>query len=171
MRTTTVYLTFALVLLFGSTVFAVDPDATPQETTPQTEIELDADEGAPLPFPEQMIVGKVTGSDDNPVAGVTMKLFADGEITEIAHTTSSGDFEMPLPLMIDRDETVVLWFIDSSGNYPPQSILIKKSSKAESASLFSKCTREVRMRPQMRVDFKLMTDTEMAASYKARGCL
>jgi hypothetical protein len=118
-----------------------------------------------------MIVGKVMGSDDQPVGGVTIKLFANGLLTEISHTTSTGDYEIPLPLRIDQDETVVLWFIDSAGNYPPQNILIKKSSRAGDVSVFSGCTRDVRMRPQMRVDFKLMTDSELAASYKTRGCL
>jgi hypothetical protein len=105
------------------------------------------------------------------VAGVTVKLFADGKIVEISHTTSAGDYEIPLPLRIDQDETVVLWFMDTTGMYPPQKVLIKKSSRADDASLFSRCTREVRMRPQMRVDFELVTESEMAAAYKSTGCL
>jgi hypothetical protein len=168
---TLIWFAIATVLLLCSAALAVDPDTSPQETTPQPDRQLSTDEGAPRPFPEQMIVGKVTGSDDKPVGGVAVKLFADGLLVEVAHTTSAGDFEIPLPLRIDQDETVVLWFIDSAGNYPPQDMLIKKSSKAGHASLFSPCTRDARMRPQMRVDFKLMTDSELAASYKARGCL
>lgn len=164
-------LVFAVVLLLCSGALAVDPDTTPQETTPQPDRQLTTDDGAPRPFPEQMIVGKLTGSDDKPVGGVVVKLFADGKLVEVSHTTSAGDYEIPLPLRIDQDETVVLWFTDSAGTYSPQNVLIKKSSRAEAASLFSRCIRDVRMRPQMRVDFKLMTDSELAASYKARGCL
>ena len=170
MKTLT-YLTFAVVLLLCSAAFAVDPDTTPQETAPQPDLQRTVDEGAPQPFPEQMIVGKVTGSDDKPLGGVTIKLFANGRLVEVSHTTSAGDYEIQLPLRIDQDETVVLWFINTAGTHPPQKALIKKSSRAQGASLFSGCTREVRMRPQMRVDFSLMTDSELAASYKSRGCL
>ena len=170
MRTLT-WFVFAMVLLLCSAAFAVDPDTSPQETTPQPDRQISTDEGAPRPFPEQMIVGKVTGSDGQPVGGVTVKLFANGLLTEVSHTTSAGDYEIPLPLRIDQDETVVLWFIESAGNYPPQNVLIKKSSRAENAAVFSGCTRDVRMRSQMRVDFKMMNDSELAASYKTRGCL
>jgi hypothetical protein len=170
MKTLT-YITFGVVLLVCSAALAVDPDTTPQETTPQPDLQRTVDEGTPQPFPEQMIVGKVTGSDDKPLGGVTVKLFANGRLVEVSHTTSAGDYETPLPLRIDQDETVVLWFIDTAGTYPPQKALIKESSRAQEASLFSRCTQQVRMRPQIRFDFKLMTDSELAASYKARGCL
>ncbi len=163
---TLICLTFAVVLLLCSAALAVDP-----ETTPQPDLQRTVDEGAPQPFPEQMIVGKVTGSDDNPVGGVTVKLFANGKLVGVSHTTSAGDYETPLPLRIDQDETVVLWFIDTAGTYPPQKALIKESSRAQAASLFSGCTRKAKMRRHMRVDFKLMTDSELVASYKARGCL
>jgi hypothetical protein len=164
-------LIFVAALLLCSAALAVDPDTGPEETTPPPDRQLTTDDGAPRPFPEQMIVGKVTGSDEEAVAGVTVKLFADGKIVEISHTTSAGDYEIPLPLRIDQDETVVLWFMDTTGMYPPQKVLIKKSSRADDASLFSRCTREVRMRPQMRVDFELVTESEMAAAYKSTGCL
>ena len=162
---------FAMVLLLCSAALDVDPETGAQETTPQTDRQITTNEGAPRPSPEQMIVGKVTGAEDKPVGGVAVKLFANGLLVEVSHTTSAGDYEIPLPLRVDNDETVVLWFMDSAGNYPPQNILIKKSARAKDASLFSACTRDVRMRPQMRVDFKLMTDSEMAASYKTRSCL
>lgn len=171
MMKTLTWLAFAMALLLCSTALAVDPDTSPQETTPQPERRHTPDNGAPRPFPEQMIVGKVTGSDDKPVGGVAVKLFADGLLVEVAHTTSAGDYEIPLPLRIDQDESVVLWFMDSAGNFPPQKVLIKQSARAKDASLFSPCARTVRMRPQMRVDFKLMTESELAASYKTRGCL
>ena len=170
MKTLT-YLTFVVVLLLCSAALAVDPDTAPQETTPQPDLQRTVDEGAPQPFPEQMIVGKVTGSDDSELGGVTVKLFANGRLVGVSHTTSAGDYETPLPLRIDQDETVVLWFIDTAGNYPPQKALIKESSRAREASLFSRCIREAKMRPQMRVDFNLLTDSGLAASYKTRGCL
>jgi hypothetical protein len=164
-------LIIAMLLLLCSVALAVDPDTSPQETTPQPDLQPTQAEGAPHPFPEQMIVGVATGSDDKPLGGVAVKLFADGRLIEVAHTTSAGDYEIPLPLRVDEDQTVVLWLVDTAGNYPPQEIVIKKSSRAEGAGLFSVCVREVRMRPQMRVDVKLMTDSELLASYKSRGCL
>jgi hypothetical protein len=170
MKTIT-YLVLAAVLLLCSEALAVEPESTPQETTPEPERQLTVDEGAPGPFPEQMIVGKVTASNDEPLGGVTVKLFADGRLVEVAHTTAAGDYEMPLPLSIDHDETVVLWFMETGGDYPLQEAVLKESSRASDAGLFSRCTRDAKMRPQMRVDFKMMTDSELAASYKTRGCL
>lgn len=164
-------LAMSLVLvLLCTAALAVDPDTSPQETTP-TDVQRTTPEGGPRPFPEQVIVGMVTGSDDNPVGGVAVKLFADGILVEVSHTTTAGDYEMPMPLRIDENETVVLWFIDSAGTYPPQKTVLKKSSKAEGAGLFSNCAREAKMRPQMRVDIRLMTDSEMMASYVTSGCL
>ena len=170
MKTRPILMILALLLLC-SVALAVDPDTSPQESTPQPDLQRTEPEGAPRPFPEQMVVGVVTGSDDKPVGGVTVKLFADGKLIEVAHTTSAGDYETLLPLRIDEDETVVLWFIDTAGNYPPQEVLVKESSEAQEVGLFSDCVREVRMRPQMRVDVKLMTDSEMMASYRSSGCL
>jgi hypothetical protein len=169
MKTAVILIAISLTLLC-SAALAVDPDTSPQETTPQPDVHRDT-EGAPRPFPEQMIVGVVTGSDGKPVGGVAVKLFANGRLVELTHTTSAGDYEVLLPLRVDEDETVVLWFVDTAGNYPPQEILIKESSRATEAGLFSDCIREVRMRPQMRVDVTLMTDSEMMASYKSSGCL
>jgi hypothetical protein len=159
-----------MLLLLCSAALAVDPDTSPQETAP-TDLQRTQPEGAPQPFPEQMVVGIVTGSDGEPVPGVAVKLFADGMLVGVSHTTSAGDYEMPLPLRTDEDESVILWFVDSGGTYPPQKVLIKKSSRAKDAALFSDCNREVRMRPQMRVDIKLMTSSDLVASYKTRGCL
>lgn len=164
-------LMIVVMLLLCSAALAVDPDTSPQETTPQPDLQQTHAEGAPHPFPEQMIVGVVTGSDEKPLGGVAIKLFADGRVVEVSHTTSAGDYEILLPLRVEEDETVVLWLIDTAGNYPPQEVVVKKSSRADGAGLFSGCIREVRMRPQMRVDVKLMTDSELLASYKSRGCL
>jgi hypothetical protein len=147
-------LSLAVILvsvLLCSVALAVDPESTPQETKPPPDLQRTEPEGGPLPFPEQMIVGMVTGADDKPIGGVAIKLFADGRIVE--------------------DETVVIWFTDSAGTYPPQEVLIKESSKAREAHLISKCTRAVKMRPQIRVDIKLMTDSQLMDSYKASGCL
>jgi hypothetical protein len=167
-------LSLAVILvsvLLCSVALAVDPESTPQETKPPPDLQRTEPEGGPLPFPEQMIVGMVTGADDKPIGGVAIKLFADGRIVEVSHTTSAGDYEIPMPLDVEKDETVVIWFTDSAGTYPPQEVLIKESSKAREAHLISKCTRAVKMRPQIRVDIKLMTDSQLMDSYKASGCL
>jgi hypothetical protein len=118
-----------------------------------------------------MVVGEVRGSDGRPIGGVMVKLFADGHLVEIAHTTSAGSYEMPLPLNVERDETVVIWFVSTTGSLLPQCIVLKKSSNARKASLFSECTHEVRMRPQMRVDVTLVTEGELVASLKVKDCL
>jgi hypothetical protein len=169
MKTLTLAVGFIL-LVFCSSVLAIDPESPTQETTPP-ELQRSQPEGAPQPFPEQMITGMVTGTDDKPIGGVAVKLFANGHLVETTHTTSAGDYQVALPLRVEQDETVDLWFVDTSGSYPPQYILIKEGSKAAAAALFSKCTREVKMRPQMRVDVRLMTVQELAASYKTSGCL
>jgi hypothetical protein len=118
-----------------------------------------------------MVAGEVSGSDGTELGGVAVKLFADGRLIELTHTSTSGAYEMPLPLSVEKDETVVLWFVPGTDNLMPQAVILKKSSRAGGADLFSGCTAEVRMRPQMRVDTRLLTDSEYVASLKATGCL
>ena len=160
-----------ILVIFWASGYAVEPTTKPEETTPQSELLRSREQGGPLPFPEQMVVGEVTGSTGKPIGGVTVKLFADGRLVEVGHTTSAGSYEMRLPLSVERDETVVMWFASTTGNLMPQCVVLKKSSSARKASLFSECTLEVKMRPQMRVDVTLMTESEMVASLKMKNCL
>ena len=53
----------------------------------------------------------------------------------------------------------------------PKCVLLKKSSNARRANLFSRCVLEVEMRPQMQVDVRVMTEDETVASLKDSGCL
>jgi hypothetical protein len=118
-----------------------------------------------------MVAGEVTGSDGMPIGGVMIKLFADGQLIEIAHTTAAGSYEMKLPLSIEKDETVVIWFVAGTDNLLPQCVLLKESSAAGKANLFSECTPSVNMRPQMRVDMTLVTEAESVAALKVKDCL
>jgi hypothetical protein len=161
----------AFLVLIASVSYGVEPSSKPTETTRERELQRSETEGGPLPFPEQMIVGEVTGPGDKPLAGVTVKLFADGTLVEVTHTTGNGAYEMPLPLRVEEDETVVLWFVATADDVLPRGVVLKKSSTAKGARLFSECALEAPMRPQMRVDVKLMTESETIASVKARGCL
>ena len=159
-----------LILLYAAS-YAVEPPEKPEEPATQREMLRTEEEGGPLPFPEQMVVGDVKDSKGTPLGGVTVKLFADGRLTEIGHTTATGSYEMRLPLSVDRDETVVMWFISTTEDLLPQSVVLKKSSRADRAKLFSNCTMEVKMRPQMRVDVTLMSEDEFISSLKVKGCL
>jgi hypothetical protein len=158
-----------ILMLAYSFCGAVEPSTKPQET-PASELVRDR-EGATLPFPEQVVAGEVIGSDRKPIGGVMVKLFADGRLIEIAHTTASGSYEMKLPLSIEKDETVVMWFMASTDDLLPQCVLLKESAAARRAGLFSKCTPEVDMRPQMRVDMTLVTEAEFVASLKVKDCM
>lgn len=160
-----------IVLLVWSACYAVDPATKPREETPQSGVIHSRKEGGPLPFPEQMVVGDVKDSGAKPIGGVAIKLFADGRLIEVAHTTSAGSYEMKLPLSVEKDETVIVWFIAGTDQYLPQSVLLKKSSTAARVGLFSQCALEVRMRPQMRVDVTLLTESEVVAALKVKDCL
>jgi hypothetical protein len=159
------------LLLICAIGYAVEPTTKPEETPIQRDLPPAQSEGGPLPFPEQMIVGNVTGSDGKPLGGVVVKLFANGQLVEVSHTTVSGSYEMRLPLNVEQDETVVMWFISTAGDLTPQVVVLKKSSAARNTSLFSPCTAEVRMRPQMRVDTRLVNESEFLSELKAKGCL
>jgi hypothetical protein len=100
-----------------------------------------------------------------------VKLFADGVRVDVTHTTATGAYELRLPLDVEADETVVLWFISTTGNLLPQTVILKKSSAAMKANIFSRCVPEIRMRPQTRADVKLMTEAELAEMLKTKGCL
>jgi hypothetical protein len=166
-----VILSCMIILLMWSACYGVDPVTKPQEVTPQSGVIQSRDEGGPLPFPEQMVVGDVKDSAGKPIGGVAIKLFADGRLIEIAHTTSAGSYEMRLPLSVEQDETVIIWFTASTDEYLPQNVVLKKSSNARKTGLFSECALEVKMRPQMRVDVTMMTEGEIIASLKVRDCI
>jgi hypothetical protein len=167
------------LILISSVIFiavcsaghAVEPGSKSDETATSSDVSRRLDEGSPLPFPEQMVVGDVVGPDGKPLGGVMIKLFADGLLVDVGHTTSAGTYELRLPLSVERDETVVMWFVSTTGSVLPQCIVLKKSSQARKASLFSACIHEVRMRPQMRVDVTMMTESELVASLKMKDCL
>jgi hypothetical protein len=166
------FLTLLVFLALVSALLAVEPTTKTTQPGRTSALQRGDLEGGPLPFPEQMIAGDVTvGAADTPLGGVMVKLFADGRLIDVAHTTSSGAYDIRLPLNVEDDETVVLWFIATSGNYVPRCVLLKKSSNAGKANLFSRCVLEVEMRPQMQVDVRLMTEAELVASMKDSGCL
>jgi hypothetical protein len=50
-------------------------------------------------------------------------------------------------------------------------VVLKQSSYARKYDLFGPCVLEAKMRPQMRVDVKLLDENEELAALKARGCL
>jgi hypothetical protein len=167
-----------LVAVLAFAAYAVDPASTPPDEpepvrTRQEGDMMDASQsqpGASAPFPRQFVMGKVTDLRGAGMAGTGVKLFADGEIIESALTNSSGDFELDLPLNIETDETVVLWFVPSTDRYVMQSVVVKQSTVARQSGLFSRCANQVTMQPQMRVDVSLMTEDEAVASVKAKDC-
>ena len=168
----TLFLTLSVFLVLVSVLFAVEPATKTVETGSKSVLQRAELEGGPLPFPEQLIAGDVTvGAADTPIGGVMVKLFANGRLIDIAHTTSTGAYDLRLPLNVEDDETVVLWFVATSGNYVPKCVLLKKSSNARRANLFSRCVLEVEMRPQMQVDIRLMTEGETVTSLKNSRCL
>jgi hypothetical protein len=159
-----------LVASLALASYAAEPPGKPTGGGTQPPIQPNP-ENAPLSFPEQMISGSVTDSGSQPLGGVAIKLFASGALVEVTYTTASGAYEVRVPLNLDRDETVVLWFVSTSEPLMPQAIVLKQSGEARSAGLFSPCTRETKMRTQMRVDVKLLTESEAVASLKGKGCL
>jgi len=167
-----------LIAVLASAAYAVDPATSPpdeQETVRSRRDQemLDAAQGQPgtsLPFPRQFVVGRVTDLAGIGMAGTTVKLFADGEFVSSDRTNASGEFELDLPLNIETDETVVLWFVPSSDKYVMQAVVLKKSEVARRNGLFGRCTTEVVMQAQMTVATALFTGDQLIESLKARGC-
>ena len=160
----------ATAVLVWAPAHAVEPAGKPEDTTKSGELERQS-QNAPLAFPEQVISGNVTDSAGKPLGGVIVKLFANGSLVKVAHSAASGAYEMPMPLNVERDETVVLWFLSTGRPLQPQAVVLKQCSRARSADLFSPCILAVKMRPQMRVDVKLLTENEELSALKGRGCL
>jgi hypothetical protein len=157
------------VIAFGQAL-ATEPTTRPEQTGTGLDA-LRQSNAAPLGFPEQMISGNVTDSFGKALAGVAIKLFAAGTLVHVGYTTSSGAYEIPLPLNVEKDETVVLWFLAADRPLMPQQVVLKQSSSARQNDLFGPCTLEAKMRPQMRVDVRLLDENETLAALKARGCL
>jgi hypothetical protein len=165
-----VLLSLALVASLALASYAAEPPGKPTETGTQPPLSP-SPENAALTFPEQMISGSVTDAASKPLGGVAIKLFASGALVQVTYTASSGAYELRVPLNLDRDETVVLWFLSTTEPLMPQAVVLKQSGVARSAGLFSPCTRETKMRTQMRVDVKLLTESEAIASLQGKGCL
>jgi hypothetical protein len=165
-----IMLVTACVTLVWTCGYAAEPPEKPGETTP-ADRQLRQEDGAPLAFPEQVISGTVTDYAGKALGGVVIKLFADGDLVRMAHTTSNGAFEMPMPLNIEKDETVVMWFVSTTEPLQPQFVVLKQSSEAKGNRLFSPCALSAKMRPQMRVDVRLLTENEEMAVLKGKGCL
>ncbi len=158
------------LLIFGVAAYAAEPSTAPGEQKPQSKDIRNIDTGSPLPFPEQMIAGEVTDSSGKPLPGVIVKLFADGRLIQSTTSTEAGSYELRLPVNMEADETVVVWFIPSRDNLLPKYVVLKESSAAHKAKIFSPCTEHVRIRPQMRLDVKLLNESEYVAALKVKNC-
>lgn len=163
-------LAVAAAVLVWAPAHATEPAGKPGDTGKTGDLQRET-QNAPLPFPEQVISGNITDSAGKPLGGVVVKLFAGGSLVKVAHSASSGAYEIPMPLNTERDETVVLWFLSTGRPLQPQAVVLKQCSRARSANLFSPCALSVKMRPQMRVDVKLLTENEELAALKGKGCL
>jgi len=163
-----------LAVLVAATLPYLSVQATeptrPEQTGTGIDLQHQSQAGS-LGFPEQMISGTVADFYDKPLGGVAIKLFAGGTLVNVGHSTASGGYEIPLPLNVEKDETVVLWFISTDRPLLPQRVVLKQSSFARKNELFGPCTVEAKMRPQMRLDVKLLDENQELAALKARGCL
>ncbi len=176
LRTSLICLLLIAVLAFGA--YAVDPAASPPDEQEPVRSNRDRDmldttqgqPGTSLPFPKQFVLGQVKDLTGAGMAGTAVKLFADGELVASSKASPTGEFELDLPLIIETDETVVLWFVPTTDRYLMQAVVLKKSTVARQNGLFGRCAAEVEMRAQMRVDATLLTEDQMVESIKARGC-
>lgn len=167
-----------LIAVLASAAYAVDPATGPRDEkeiirTRQEQEMLDAAEaqtGTSAPFPRQFIIGQVTDLAGEGMGGTGVKLFADGELVGSRRTNSSGEFELDLPLNIEADETVVLWFVPGTDRYLMRAVVLKKSRVAAQNGLFGRCATEVEMEAQMRVDALLLTEEQTVEALKTKGC-
>ncbi len=161
-----------LIVAVGIFAFEASYAAEPsQEQTPQPTSPQGSQWGASMGFPEQILVGRVGDSKNNPIEGVMVKLFANGKLVGSTKTAASGDFELKVPLKLDADETVTIWFIPSTGNLMPKMVVLKQSAAAQKGGLFSPCIDQAKLSQQTRLDVRLLQEGEYIASLKAKGCL
>lgn len=176
LRITLICLSLIAFLAFGA--YAVDPASSPpDEPEPvrsgqdqQMLDEAQGKTGTSLPFPRQFVLGQVKDVSGVGVGGTSVKLFADGELVESARANAAGEFELDLPLNVETDETVVLWFVPTTDRYLMQCVVLKKSAVASQNGLFGRCAAQVDMQAQMSVEATLFTEDELVESVKARGC-
>lgn len=159
----------ALTIAIAQVGLAADPSSPEQRPEPTTQ--RGGEWSGSMGFPEQVLVGRVSDSKGTPIEGVIVKLFASGKLIQAARSSASGDFEMKIPLNLDADETVTIWFVPTTGSMMPKMVLLKKSSSAHKAGLFSQCVDEFRLTQQTRIDVKLLQENEYIANIKAKGCL
>ncbi|MGQ9602795.1 MAG: carboxypeptidase-like regulatory domain-containing protein [bacterium] len=158
-----------LTLFIFQTGYSVEPSS--REERPEPTTDRQSDWTPSTGFPEQIFIGNVTDSKGNPLENVMVKFFANGRLVQSTRTTASGDFELKIPLNLDADETITIWFLPVTGNMMPKMAILKKSSAADKAGLFSPCADQVKLREQMRLDVRLLQEGEYVSNLKAKGCL
>jgi hypothetical protein len=176
LRTTLAYL--LLIAMFTALAYAVEPASKPPEDPNATRNErqrdlLDAAQsktGTSAPFPRQFVMGKVTDLAGTGMGGTKVKLFADGEILESVQTNPSGYYEIELPLNIEKNQTVVLWFVPGTDRFLMQCVVLKKSQVADHNAIFGPCATTANIAAQMSLDVTMMTEDQLIEAIKAKGC-
>ena len=115
-----------------------------------------------------------TGIDSagKPIAGVSVKLFADGMTVTAAVTEADGSFRLGANPMRRPNGSGVLWFQSpDAAKYVDASVVLWESTAAKEHGLFSECTRSLEGSAAGQIEVTLRSVDEMQAVVVSSKCL
>jgi len=158
-----------LVALCGS-VLAVGPGGTPG-TIPSTGGGRIVSTTGFAGTSETAIDGVVMDRDNQPLPGVTVKLYVGGLLLAETTTAPDGTYEFVELIDYGQDVTVDLWFVPADQTLIMENVLLKESTGAIGGQLYSACTKRTRLDPLMYVPVNLYTLEDRTRVLQERGCV
>jgi hypothetical protein len=158
-----------LVMVSGSAL-AVGPGGSPGSVPSSGNARMLANTGF-AGTSETAIDGVVMDRDGQPLSGVTVKLYVGGVLLAEKVTAPDGTYEFVELLDYGQDVTVSMWFVPADQSLVMENVLLKESTGAVAARLYSDCTQRLRLDPLLYVPVRLYTLEDRTRSLRERGCV
>jgi len=168
MRSALIVLCGVLVLAACLPATAADEAVRPPVTTPPA-TRLTSPTGLAAKS-ETTISGMVTDASGAPMKDVAVKLYIGGLLASEFKTSLDGSFEIVELIDYGRDVTIDLWFVPPQAGLLMENVILKESSAAIAHSLYSKCTKRVRLDPITDMIVKIVDGQTRAAQIQRAGC-
>jgi hypothetical protein len=115
--------------------------------------------------------GNVLDVNDNPISGVEVKLFVDGQPLGVARTDGSGHYEMQVPYDPSADVTALLWFTAPERSLMPKELVLRESKASQGNGLLSRCLPRATIVPGRQFRVYLFDPGSRNKELAEMGCL
>jgi hypothetical protein len=116
--------------------------------------------------------GKVVDRAGQPIAGIVIKMFANGMIIASETTDPEGGFEIEGNPQLGGNNTTMLWFEDRGGELVPTGVILALGSVAEDRDLYPDCTKKIDfLGNAARIEVTMLTLDQRNADVQQSDCL